>query len=99
VLAINVAAPLVPVVVNDMAACFALNAIKSVEESLPVFTALAIGILTVMVPDVVIGDPLTFTLVPDVPVVKATEVTVPLPPPPPVDDPCILIFVIYANLL
>ena len=95
----NVAAPLVPVVVNVIAACFPLKEIQSVEDSLPVFTALATGIFTVMVPDVVIGDPLTFTFVPDVPVVKATEVTVPLPPPPPVDDPCILIFVIYANLL
>ena len=77
VLPTNVAAPDVPVVVKVIESCLPLNVVQSVEESLPVFEPLAVGMFNVISPLVVTGLPETFISVPLVPVAKPTLVTEP----------------------
>ena len=91
-----------------------LNATRSVKvlfpakDCVPVVTrpvALvdASGIFNVIVPDDVIGEPLTFTLFPLVPVVNATDVTVPdvvlLKVPPDKDRPVPIVILPSAFVL
>ena len=81
--------PVPPVIVNILdvvsvklpkvkALCFALNVLQSVDDSFPVFDALAVGIFKTIVPLEVIGLFVTLTSVPVVPVVNPTLVTVPV---------------------
>ena len=73
----NVAAPLVPVVVNVIAPCFPLKVFQSVEERSPCCEPLAVAIAKVIVPFVVIGVlPIVTPLVADD---RPTDVTVPAP--------------------
>jgi hypothetical protein len=54
-----------------------LNVLQSVEDNAPLFVADAVGMLSVIVPLDVMGEPETPTSVPLVPVVNPTLVTVP----------------------
>jgi hypothetical protein len=75
VLPTKVDTPLVPVVVSVIAPCFALKVIQSADDKAPLLVAEAVGILIVIFPELVTGEPLAFMSVPEVPKVMPTEVT------------------------
>ena len=52
-----------------------LKDVQSEEDKSPRFVAEAVGMFIVIFPEVVIGDPVTFTSVPELPKVIPTEVT------------------------
>ena len=78
---LNVAAPLVPVVVNVIVPCFELNVLQSALDNAPLFVALAVGTFKVITGVVVLVATVELKSVPLVPKVNAaTLVTVPPPP-------------------
>ena len=77
---VNVAAPLVPVVVNVIVPCFELNVVQSALDKAPLFVALAVGTFKVITGVVVPVATVLDKSVPVVPNVKAdTLVTEPVP--------------------
>ena len=75
---VNVAAPLVPVVVNVIVPCFELNDDQSALDNAPLFVALAVGTFKVITGVVVLFATVELKSVPVVPIVNAaTDVTVP----------------------
>jgi hypothetical protein len=78
VLLINVAAPVLPVVVKVIVPCLLLNVVQSVEDRAPLLVALAVGTFSVMTGVVVPFTTVLDRSVPVVPMVRAaTLVTVP----------------------
>jgi len=70
VFALNVAAPLVPVVVKVIVPCFELNVLQSAEANAPLFAALAVGTFKVITGVVVLVATVELKSVPLVPIVK-----------------------------